>query len=69
MPSRVPGLPHLMPGDAAGRPPGDGPRWAAGAFLTAMGPALTVLAAVAAAGALPVTGLPGGTPGAATENP
>ncbi len=58
-----------MPGGAAGRPPGDGPRWATGAFLTAMGPALTVLAAVAAAGALPATGLPGGTPAAATENP
>ncbi|CDR17193.1 MFS transporter [Streptomyces iranensis] len=46
-------------GDTAGRPPGDGPRWAADVFLSAMGPALTVLAAVAAAGVLPATRLPG----------
>ncbi|GAA2306170.1 MFS transporter [Streptomyces violaceusniger] len=48
-------------GDTTGRPPGDGPRWAAGVFLSAMGPALTVLAAVAAAGALLATRLPGRT--------
>ncbi len=48
-------------GDTTGRPPGDGPRWAAGVFLPAMGPALTVLAAVAAAGALLATRLPGRT--------
>ncbi|MBI0296414.1 MFS transporter [Streptomyces sp. PRKS01-29] len=47
------------PGDATGRPPGDGPRWAADVFLSAMGPALTVLAAVAGAGALLATRLPG----------
>ncbi|MBP8533357.1 MFS transporter [Streptomyces sp. MK37H] len=46
-------------GDTSGRPPGDGPRWAADVFLSAMGPALTVLAAVAAAGALPARRLPG----------
>ncbi|MGV9849806.1 MFS transporter [Streptomyces sp. NPDC003442] len=46
-------------GDTTGRPPGDGPRSAADVFLSAMGPALTVLAAVAAAGALLATGLPG----------
>ncbi|SED57289.1 MFS transporter [Streptomyces melanosporofaciens] len=47
------------PGGATGRPPGDGPGWAADVFLSAMGPALTVLAAVAAAGALPAARLPG----------
>ncbi|GAA1692143.1 MFS transporter [Streptomyces yatensis] len=54
------------PGAATGRPSGDGPGWAPDAFLSAMGPALTVLAAVAAAGALPATRLPGraaGPPG------
>ncbi|WNF00519.1 MFS transporter [Streptomyces luomodiensis] len=47
--------------DDAAPPPGDGPRWAAGAFLAAMGPALTVLAALAAAGALLAARLPGRT--------
>ncbi|MEV5772288.1 MFS transporter [Streptomyces antimycoticus] len=47
------------PGAATGRPPGDGPGWATDVFLSAMGPALTVLAAVAAAGALLATRLPG----------
>ncbi|GAA0968204.1 MFS transporter [Streptomyces rhizosphaericus] len=46
-------------GDVTSRPPGDGPHWAADVFLPAMGPALTVLAAVAAAGALLAIRLPG----------
>ncbi|WP_078840992.1 MFS transporter [Streptomyces antioxidans] len=52
--------------DTIGRPPGEGPHWAADVFLSAMGPALTVLAAVAAAGALLATRLPGR---AATRHP
>ncbi|MET7902519.1 hypothetical protein ABZS86_13960 [Streptomyces sp. NPDC005355] len=47
------------PDAATGRPPGDGPRWNGGAFLSAMGPTLSALAALAALGALLATRLPG----------
>ncbi|MET8010167.1 MFS transporter [Streptomyces sp. NPDC005271] len=57
------------PDTAGGRAAGDGPRWAAGAFLSAMGPALTVLAAVAALGALSAGRLPGRTAGTPAPPP
>ncbi|MEU9013055.1 hypothetical protein AB0D12_25505 [Streptomyces sp. NPDC048479] len=47
------------PGSAADQPYGDGPRWTGGAFISAMGSTLTVLAAVAAFGALLAVKLPG----------
>ncbi|WP_327323831.1 MFS transporter [Streptomyces sp. NBC_01210] len=47
------------PGSAADQPYGDGPRWTGGAFISAMGSTLTVLAAVAVFGALLAIKLPG----------
>jgi MFS family permease len=56
------------PGSAAHRATGEGPRWAGGPFMSAMGPTLAVLAAAAVLGALPAIKLSGGNSSKSSGN-